>query len=169
MPNFDFINQFPRPDRFKITEVKKLMTNTLDTVITNKEVDIIKLDTQGSELSILIGAREILSEFLPIIFVEIEFERIYKDQPLAGDVIEYLKSLGYILMDLEFHKWSRSTKYLNKQSSGSQIVWADALFLPNPELLLAKEKELNFEKRLFLIKFFKLESYLWDLRNSDRY
>lgn len=43
---------------------------TIDSFINKNNVDFIKIDTQGSELSILCGARKTLEENHPILFVE---------------------------------------------------------------------------------------------------
>lgn len=62
--------------------------------------NIIKIDTQGSELDIFRSfAEEDWSE-LVCIQTEIEFEPMYKDQPLFGDVDSFLKGKDFSLFDL---------------------------------------------------------------------
>lgn len=62
-----------------------------------KHIDHIKLDTQGSELLIFKGADHML-DTVRTIEVEVEFNPIYKDQPLFSDVDQYLRSRGFVLL-----------------------------------------------------------------------
>lgn len=169
MPNYEFIELFPNPERFKVIEKKELYSSKLDIEFAESYLDIVKIDTQGSELNILKGSRDLISNCLPYIFCEVEFEEIYLKQPLAGDVINFLYGLGYQLLDLKIHKWSRNAKYLRKQNLGSQVVWADAIFVPTPENLLSKQNSINFYNRLLLAKLFHFQSYLLDLKKNDTF
>ncbi|HWE30760.1 MAG TPA: FkbM family methyltransferase [Polyangia bacterium] len=47
---------------------------TLDDVIGDGRVDIVKLDTQGTELAVLAGARRLIARFSPLIVLEFEAE-----------------------------------------------------------------------------------------------
>ena len=63
-PNYRFLKNFPDVDRFNIVEQTDLNTDTLDNSLKVNSIlraDFIKLDTQGSELSILNGGKKILS------------------------------------------------------------------------------------------------------------
>lgn len=61
--------------------------------------DALKLDTQGSELDILRGAiRQLRS--IRILEIEVEFNPIYRGQPLFGDVDRYLRRRGFVLWRL---------------------------------------------------------------------
>jgi len=61
--------------------------------------DVLKLDTQGSELDILIGATEALKT-VELIDVEVEFNPIYEGQPLFSQVDAHLRSAGFELWRL---------------------------------------------------------------------
>lgn len=56
--------------------------------------DLLKLDTQGTELSVLQGAVETLKQ-VSMIEVEVEFVRMYESQPLAHDVMAFLDAQGF--------------------------------------------------------------------------
>jgi FkbM family methyltransferase len=62
-------------------------------------IDHIKIDTQGTELEILQGGKKIL-ETLRSIEVEVEFNAIYKNQPVFSDVDQYLRLRGFRLWKL---------------------------------------------------------------------
>lgn len=62
-------------------------------------VDLIKLDTQGSELDILRGARRLLGS-VRALEVEVELNPIYQGQPLFGDVDRFLREHDFVLWRL---------------------------------------------------------------------
>lgn len=57
-----------------------------------EHVDLIKVDVEGHELSVIEGARDTLSRCKPIILIEIEQRHI--DRPI-GDVFQKIKQLGF--------------------------------------------------------------------------
>lgn len=74
----------------------------LDTFIKENNLplpDMIKLDTQGSELQILQGASEILKN-VKIILMEISLHQWNENGPLMHDVIAEMNKLGFILIDI---------------------------------------------------------------------
>jgi len=62
-------------------------------------VDVLKLDTQGSELDILRGAERLLGT-VRALEVEVELNPIYRGQPLFGDVDRFLRQRGFVLWRL---------------------------------------------------------------------
>ena len=92
---------FPE-DRFLV-----LQTFKLDTVVEKNGFpypDFIKIDSQGSELDIIKGASECLKhcKYLIVELQEIDYN---KHSPKADQVIDYLKSIGYICIS---HKFSNN-------------------------------------------------------------
>ena len=65
----------------------KLQATTLDTVCT--EADILKIDTQGSELDILKGGVNLLKT-VSVINIETEYQPLYFNQPLFEDIVKWL-------------------------------------------------------------------------------
>jgi FkbM family methyltransferase len=63
-------------------------------------VDAIKLDVQGAELDVLRGATSTLTE-VQLLEIEVEFNPIYKSQPLFGDVDAFLRDQGFMLWTLD--------------------------------------------------------------------
>ena len=108
------------------------------------KVDVIKVDTQGSELDVLMGAEETLKG-VRAIDVEVEFNELYEGIPLFGDVDRYLRSQGFVLWRLrDFAHYglygarsdirTRDTAYYDEYaapfSPGSgQLFWANAFYV----------------------------------------
>jgi len=57
---------------------------------------MLKLDVQGFELQALAGCKSLIDNF-DYVYCECSFVELYKDQKLAGEVIDYLRSLGFSL------------------------------------------------------------------------
>ena len=63
-------------------------------------VTAMKLDTQGSELAILRGAKDALKT-CSLIDIEVEFNPIYEGQALFCDIDRFLRDQGFVLWQLE--------------------------------------------------------------------
>lgn len=57
---------------------------------------LLKIDVQGFELEVLKGGRETLAR-IDDIYVELSYRALYDGQPLAHDVIDWLRQYGFIL------------------------------------------------------------------------
>tara|TARA_B100001939_G_scaffold199464_1_gene171483 strand:- start:3370 stop:4011 length:642 start_codon:yes stop_codon:yes gene_type:complete len=87
-------------------QVKK-NTFTLDEVISkvdNKTFDIIKIDTQGSELDIIRGGLETVKKASYVI-LEVAILQYNEGSPLFDEVIDYMKQIGFSKYEIiEEHK-----------------------------------------------------------------
>jgi hypothetical protein len=123
-PNIDLIaaieHHFPfgkdLADQFQVVGTEEVETTTLDTVAEEQgldHIDYLRLDTQGTEYECLLGAESLLKgSKVAVIKTEVEFLPLYKGQRLFADVDAFLRSHGFMLLDLVFdsrHKviWSR--------------------------------------------------------------
>ena len=137
-PNFNFLNKFADSERFNVEKIIHLNADTLDNQLKKEgidEVDFIKIDTQGYELSILKGCLSYLENVVGL-EVEVEFEPVYIGQPLFSEVDNYVKENGFILVDLKRYYWKRK----NNKNTGNrkgQIIFGDALYFKNPEQILS--------------------------------
>lgn len=118
-------------------------TKALDSIAEIGDIDYLKIDVQGAELSVFKGAANLLAQ-VGIIHTEVEFVELYEKQPLFADVDSYLRANGF-----EFVKFmgfgSRAVKplVLNRDVNvGNQLLWADALYLRRwiPECTLSDDK-----------------------------
>lgn len=57
---------------------------------------MLKLDVQGFELQALAGCRRLIDGF-DYVYCECSFVELYRDQGLAGEVTDYLRTLGFSL------------------------------------------------------------------------
>ncbi|MCK9352695.1 MAG: FkbM family methyltransferase [Gallionella sp.] len=77
----------------------EVAVGTLDQFIGEDEIvrpAMLKLDVQGFELQALVGCRGLIGNF-DFVYCECSFVELYKNQRLAGEVIDYVRELGFSL------------------------------------------------------------------------
>ena len=83
-----------RKDIIKYSTIE-VEVDTLDNILGHlSHIDYLKLDTQGSEYEILLGAKELL-KVTDKIKCEVEFTEWYEGQKLEKDIIELLSDYGF--------------------------------------------------------------------------
>lgn len=131
-PNTPLLEKFQNLAEM-VTPIAKHHINTtrLDDIENIDDIDLIKIDIQGSELAVFQGAPRLLSKAL-IIQTEVAFVELYKKQPMFSDVDAHLRHHGF-----QFHTFhgigSRCFKPLifnNEINTGlRQALWSDALYV----------------------------------------
>jgi len=144
-PNFDELRNFPDAQRFETVYqvlIPASRVGSLDTVLRQhqiQDVDFLKLDTQGNEMSILMGSQDYLRESVLGLKVEVEFLEMYKSQPLFADVDIFVRKQGFQLMDLRRAYWKRRahTDFVGK----GQLIFGDALYFKTIEAFITSLKD----------------------------
>ena len=99
---------------------------TLDNFCENNKInniDLLKLDTQGYELNILRGAKNLLiNKKIKIIYSEVLFEKFYEKQAFFCEIYNFLISVDYRFIGLY---------NINRDSKNFNVLFTDALFIPN--------------------------------------
>jgi FkbM family methyltransferase len=93
---------------YKNPIVVKKRTTTLDDVAKRvnfrgnwKNSGLMKLDTQGSELDILRGSENFLATYQPkYMIIETSVKPYNLEAPLVGDVIDYMRTKDYQILDI---------------------------------------------------------------------
>ena len=144
-PNYIFLQNFPNVQRFEIVEILDVIPTKITDLNLNN-IDFIKLDIQGGELNVLKGTGNILFNTIGL-EIEVEFLELYKNQPIFGDLINYLKEYNFEFFDFTtLTKWERD----NLHSESGQCIFADALFLKTPENLI---KNTSTNNNIYITKY----------------
>ena len=114
--------RFVEADWLKHKEVVSVDLITLDSFCVEKKIEtihLLKIDAQGYELRILEGARRLIGDkSIPLIYLEVNFVPLYKDQPLFHQIYEYFRGYDYKLAGL-----------YGAVSNQNYLVSSDALFV----------------------------------------
>ncbi len=100
--NFDIHNIKPKDyEDYKVTDVVKIECDTINNLLSElniRNIDYLKIDTQGAELDIIKG----LGNFRPLLIkVEAHIFSMYKNVPSWYELLNYLHKLNYIAIDLK--------------------------------------------------------------------
>ena len=113
-------------------EAVQMDTARLDDVEGISEIDLLKIDTQGAEVSIMANGTQKLSQVVAVI-TELRFFPMYRDEPSLDAQIALLRELG-----LHFHKilFTKSAMIQNtradrlrKRRLRSQLLDGDCVFI----------------------------------------
>lgn len=80
----------------------EVVVGTLDQFVSKEEIvrpAMLKLDVQGFEMQALAGCKSLIANF-DYVYCECSFVELYKNQKLAGEVIDYLRSLNFSLLGI---------------------------------------------------------------------
>lgn len=140
LPNLSFLSKFPIciSERFDVTSNVVIKTDTLNNQLRQNditEIDFIKIDAQGSELSILKGSLDYLDKVIGL-ELEVEFAPLYENQPLFNDVDSLVRKNNFELFDIKRSYWKRKEGMHYGERKG-QLVFADALYFKSPEHIVA--------------------------------
>ena len=153
LPNRELLSRFrKKPQHAKVVGTTEIPVDTLDNIAraAGLAVDVLKVDTQGSELDVLTGAEESLSSSVLFAEVEVSFMERYHGQGLLSDVQQRLGRHGFELIDLyriKRYRHANSAGIGNISLGGGQragrIAYADAWFFLNDEALQARVRRLD--------------------------
>lgn len=130
-PNHNFVDNFPKRDRFDLIKKIEMETDTIDNLVDAK-IDFIKIDAQGGELEILKGANKTLDHVMGL-ELEVGLHAIYLNQPMFNNVVNVMDEKDFVFIDfISLRRWERSNLY----SSMGQLVFGDAIFLRSPEWII---------------------------------
>ena len=137
-PNADELRKYlKKPTHAQVEGSLEMDVVPLDALAEREglRIDALKVDTQGSELGILQGARACLSRSAVIAEVEVSFFQRYRDQPLFCDVAAFMAECGYQLIDLyrlKRYRWANSFAIANLSLGAGQragrLAYGDAIF-----------------------------------------
>ena len=171
-PNEELIKLY---NNFEVAYLKKeteIETISLDYFVEKHEVgdvDFIKIDVQGAELDVFKGGSKTLMNVLKIV-CEVEFIQHYENQPLFGEVSDYLSQ--YNLMFNKFLGLSgRALKPImlnNNPNLPSQHIWSDAVFVRHIQKIHSLKDEKLLKLGLLACVYYSLDLTFYCLSEYDK-
>jgi FkbM family methyltransferase len=198
-PNLPLLEEiYGDSEVFRVARTEPLECTSLDALLRDGSClppSFMKLDTQGSELDILKGARERGLDSVIGLEIEVEFVPLYLNQPLFTDVDVFLRSAGFELVDfidlftrekLRFGRvgekgyanaiaFARAwlERFSSPTGSGvSSLVYANVLYLRKLDGYLEYAKRRSPSPRTSILKAVvlatELRTYPWALELLER-
>src|SRR5688572_23140723 len=63
------------------------------------KVDLLKIDVEGFEMFVILGARKLIERWKPILFIEVATANLKQQNYTARNLIEAIEDLGYLVLD----------------------------------------------------------------------
>ena len=139
-------------DRITLDKAINLKTNTLDSYFENNDrtIDFLKIDTQGTELSILKGAKNLLEQMrINIIKLEVTTIPVYKSQALFSEIDLFLKNLNYSLVDFITYPEEYQPSFQRNPVTRHSGPCGDAIYLIDTQ----KDGEINTLKKSLVLSW----------------
>ncbi|MGS0684428.1 FkbM family methyltransferase [Nakamurella sp. GG22] len=158
----DLLIDFPRLAR--VTARELIDTKRLDDIAEINRIDLLKIDIQGGELSVLRNGREKLATAVAV-HTEVGFHRLYHDQPTFADVDLELRDQGFVPHQfVSTRTWPMApVQWADPlQLSARQLVESDVLYVRDPVRIA--ELDHGQVARLVLIADVVYQSYGLALR-----
>ncbi len=104
-------------------EEEEVEIHLLDEIYENERLpppDLIKIDVQGFELSVLKGGQKTLQKTAYLV-IELSLRQFYKDQPSLWQILRFLEENNFVMVSRGF-EWKSS-------SNPAEILQLDAIFM----------------------------------------
>lgn len=133
-----------------VNSTVKVIVETLDNYCCNLElIDYLKIDTQGSELSILKGAQTLLKAgYINVIKVEVSTIPVYQNQDLFSDIDLFLRKYNYQLVDFVTYRNDYQSIFKANKHHAHYAPCGDAIYVLNSDIPSAHK---SLRKALVLV------------------
>lgn len=142
-----------------IEKIADVQTSKLDDLNTLPRIDLLKMDIQGAELTVLQNGMEKLADCVAV-QLEVSHVCLYENQPSFGDVDVWMRSQGYAPHKfLDVKRWSIAPTIFNNnfRVPGNQLLESDIVYIRDP-LALEKLTDVQVQK-MAVISHYCLQSY----------
>mgnify|MGYP005992783131 CR=1 FL=1 len=169
-PNKNLLDVFINSADHDVVKKKIINVNQLDVLLDkNKYPDFIKVDAEGADFEILLGAKKILKSSCMGLQVEAQFIERNTGSRIFSDINDLLVNNGFIMYSLEKESWLRKNKFSSIDSK-LQVIWADVTYLISIDELVKRlknsppdEKRKSLSKLLLICLAYKFYDYGVDL------
>lgn len=148
-PNFEFLRDYPDSDRLTIEKVTSVDAIALDELYDQnkiQDIDFIKIDVQGAALDVIMGGKRILGDNVLGMEVEVEFQPLYKHQPLFSNIDQIVReSFNLEIQDIRKTYWKRSEGIGIGPIKG-QLIYGDVLYFRSPQEIIGLCNRLSKER-----------------------
>lgn len=131
-PDVERLNMFNLfPGFGTVTRTERVKTRKLDDIGEIDTIDYLKIDIQGSELSVFRSGRKKLRDCV-LVQTEVSFQPLYENQPMFWEIDEELRGQGFQLHTFkDIKRWPLAPLVVdnNPRCGFNQLLEADAVYV----------------------------------------
>jgi FkbM family methyltransferase len=143
-PKIDALRFFNGFEQFgHVERTEQVATRKLDEVADLPPIELLKMDIQGAELTVMHHGQQKLAQCLAV-QLEVSHICLYENQPTFGDVDVWMRAQGYVPnCFLDNKRWSIAPTIFggNFRVPGNQLLESDIVYIKDPLNLSALEDE----------------------------
>lgn len=135
----------------QVLEQRSIQTQRLDEIQGVPQIDFLKMDVQGAELTILKHGTRVLGDCVAI-QLEVSYVPLYEGQPSFGDVDVWLRQAGFVPhCFVEIKRWSIAPAVRNNdiRAPFNQLLESDIVYIRDP--LKVERWDAESVKKLILL------------------
>ena len=151
--------QGERKSEVDVIETLEVAAISIDNFCQDNDIklDFLKLDTEGTEFSILKGSTKQLTTSILAVRSEVAFDYIFQGMPLFNEIHDFMLDKGFCLLNLDYKgKGDNQNEYVNSNDNYGILTSTDAVWIKRPEEVL----KINEENSLYIIKLLKFCAFL---------
>jgi len=126
-----------RPGEGEVLESYEVEATTVDEFCAEQEInlDFIKVDTEGSELAVLMGGKRQLDESILAARIEANFDSKFENIALFPRIMDYMLERGFFLLNLdELDNGACRNSFVHNKPWGT-LVHCDSIWMKREEYL----------------------------------
>lgn len=132
-------------DAFRPQRKLSASATTIDAIANEHRVsvDVLSIDTQGTEDLVLAGAASQLRAHTVAAVVEVAFREVYRGQPLFGDICRRMAAHGFEFIRFRGDRRDETSRFRGPLGwrGRAGTLFEDALFFRAPEHILAEAED----------------------------
>jgi len=118
---------------------KAVQARALDSILANKEIHFLKLDVEGAEYEVLLGATKALESTALGVRSEVLFAPIFNGAKLFGHLHDLLASRGFELLNLDYNGAGNKTGRFTLPTKYGKLLSSDAVWVISQDRLWSAE------------------------------
>lgn len=146
-------------DRLPEVEIQnryEVLSRSVDSFCTENdlEVDFLKLDTEGNEYEILLGAINQIRTNVLGLRVEVTFDYIFEGKKIFGSISDILLQEGFFLLNFDYNgRGDYLNEFVNTDMPYGILTVTDAVFLKRKSIFFGREPQESLEKTVQVLKY----------------
>lgn len=129
-PNHAFLDQAEyMADEFAEVEIRRVAAEPVDKLFAGREIHFLKLDVEGAEKEVILGAEATIERSMLGVRAEVQFAEVFQGSALFGELDGMMRARGFELLNLDYTgAGNRAGRYAAPGRYG-QLLSTDAVWM----------------------------------------